>query len=72
VRSQNGDMIPLGALITHTPTETAPLISHFNLFRSAEVDGTPAPGYSSGQAIEVLKMWQTKYCHKVMATTFRV
>jgi len=55
VRSQSGDMIPLGALITHTPTETAPLISHFNLFRSAEVDGTPAPGYSSGQAIEVLK-----------------
>lgn len=55
VRNQAGQMIPLGALITHTPTETAPLISHFNLFRSAEVDGTPAPGYSSGQAIAALK-----------------
>lgn len=55
VRNQAGQMIPLGALITHTPSETAPLISHFNLFRSAEVDGTPAPGYSSGQAIAALK-----------------
>jgi HAE1 family hydrophobic/amphiphilic exporter-1 len=55
VRNQSGDMIPLGTLITYTPTETAPLISHFNIFRSAEVDGTPAAGYSSGQAIEALK-----------------
>ncbi len=55
VRNQSGQMIPLGTFISYTPTETAPLISHFNLFRSAEVDGTPAPGYSSGQSIEALK-----------------
>jgi HAE1 family hydrophobic/amphiphilic exporter-1 len=55
VRNQSGEMIPLSALMSYAPTETAPLISHFNLFRSAEIDGTPAPGYSSGQAIEALK-----------------
>ena len=37
------------------PTETAPLISHFNIFRSAEIDGAPAPGYSSTQATAALK-----------------
>jgi len=36
-------------------TESAPLISHYNLFRSAEVNGTAAEGYSSGQAIEALR-----------------
>ena len=55
VRNQAGDMLPLGTLISYTPTEAAPLISHFNIFRTAEVDGSPAPGYSSGQAMAALK-----------------
>ncbi|MBA3827431.1 MAG: efflux RND transporter permease subunit [Taibaiella sp.] len=55
VRNQQGQMIPLSTLISYNPIETAPLISHFNLFRSAEVDGSSAPGYSSGQAIEALQ-----------------
>ncbi|HEX4850273.1 MAG TPA: efflux RND transporter permease subunit, partial [Puia sp.] len=33
----------------------APLITHFNIFRSAEVDGSIPPGYSSGQSIEALR-----------------
>ncbi len=55
VRNQSGQMVPLGALISYKPIETAPLISHFNIFRSAQVDGVPKKGYSSGQAIEALK-----------------
>ena len=39
VRNQAGEMVPLGTLISYAPTETAPLITHFNIFRSAEVDG---------------------------------
>ncbi len=39
VRNQAGTMVPLGTLISYKPTETAPLISHFNIFRSAEIDG---------------------------------
>ena len=55
VRNSAGDMVPLSTLISYKPTETAPLITHFNIFRSAEVDGTIPPGYSSGQSIEALK-----------------
>jgi hydrophobe/amphiphile efflux-1 (HAE1) family protein len=56
VRNQAGNMLPLGTLISYRPTETAPLISHFNIFRSAEIDGASAVGYSSNQAIEALKV----------------
>jgi hydrophobic/amphiphilic exporter-1 (mainly G- bacteria), HAE1 family len=55
VRNQVGNMLPLGTLISYKPTETAPLISHFNIFRTAEVDGVPALGHSSAQAIAALK-----------------
>ena len=55
VRNQAGNMLPLGTLISYHPTETAPLISHFNIFRTAEVDGAPAPGHSSTEALNALK-----------------
>jgi len=55
VRNGAGQMVPLGTFISYKPIETAPLISHFNIFRSAEVDGSPAEGHSSQEAIEALK-----------------
>jgi len=55
VRNQAGEMVPLGTLISYKPVEASPLISHFNIFRSAEIDGTNAPGYSSDQALQALK-----------------
>jgi hydrophobic/amphiphilic exporter-1 (mainly G- bacteria), HAE1 family len=55
VRNQSGSMIPLSTLMTYHVTENAPLISHYNLFRTAEINGNPAPGYSSGQAIKALQ-----------------
>lgn len=55
VKNSTGNMIPLGTLITSRVTESAPLISHYNLFRSTEVNGSAAEGYSSGQAIEALR-----------------
>lgn len=48
-------MLPLSTVISYKPIVAAPLITHFNIFRSAEVDGSIPPGYSSGQAIEALK-----------------
>jgi hydrophobic/amphiphilic exporter-1 (mainly G- bacteria), HAE1 family len=54
VRNQGGQMIPLGTLISYQPTLVAPLIQHFNIFRSAEVTGMPKKGFSSGQALEAL------------------
>ena len=55
VRNSAGTMVPLSSLISYKRTESAPLISHYNLFRSAEINGNPAPGYSSGDAIKVLQ-----------------
>jgi HAE1 family hydrophobic/amphiphilic exporter-1 len=51
VRADSGQMIPLDNLVTVTESSGPPVISHYNLFRSVEIDGSPAPGYSSGQAI---------------------
>jgi len=55
VRNQAGTMVPLGAVISYKPTDAAPLISHFNIFRSAEVDGSSANGHSSADALSALK-----------------
>ena len=55
VRNQAGGMVPLSTLTSYTVIENAPLISHYNLFRSAEIDGSPKPGYSSGDALTALK-----------------
>ncbi|MGB3536213.1 MAG: efflux RND transporter permease subunit [Microcoleaceae cyanobacterium] len=51
VRSQSGEMIPLGGLIKITDFVGPETITHFNVFRSMKIQGTAAPGYSSGQAI---------------------
>jgi HAE1 family hydrophobic/amphiphilic exporter-1 len=55
VKNSSNQMIPLSTLISYGVTENAPLISHYNLFRSAEIDGNAAPGYSSGEAIDALR-----------------
>lgn len=54
VRSDTGAMVPLENLIDTSQTTTPQVISHYNLFRSAEIDGSAAPGYSSGQAIAAM------------------
>jgi hydrophobe/amphiphile efflux-1 (HAE1) family protein len=55
VRNQAGKMVPLSTLTSYKMIQNAPLISHFNLFRSAEIDGNPTDGYSSGDAIKALQ-----------------
>ena len=55
VRNQQGTMVPLGTVITYRLIENAPLISHYNLFKSAEINGSAKDGYSSGQALDALK-----------------
>jgi HAE1 family hydrophobic/amphiphilic exporter-1 len=55
VKNQAGTMVPLSTVTSYKLIENAPLISHYNLFRSAEVDGTSKPGYSSGDAITALQ-----------------
>ena len=60
VRSDSGAMVPLDSLINISQTATPQVISHYNLFRSAEIDGSPAPGYSSGQAIAAMEQLAAK------------
>ncbi len=55
VKNQQGESIPLISLIDYKVVENAALISHYNLFRSAEINGNAADGYSSGDAIKALK-----------------
>lgn len=55
VRSARDEMIPLGNLVTVTPTTGAQTINHYNLFRSIEINGSAAPGVSSGDAIQAME-----------------
>ena len=60
VRNSNNKMVPLGAVISFKPVEAAPLISHFNIFRSAEIDGSSPPGVSSTDALDALQKLASK------------
>jgi HAE1 family hydrophobic/amphiphilic exporter-1 len=55
VRNSAGAMVPLSTLTSYKLIENAPLISHYNLFRAAEIDGGTKPGYSSGDGIKALQ-----------------
>ncbi|AOW78392.1 multidrug efflux RND transporter permease subunit [Colwellia sp. PAMC 20917] len=50
VRNRHGDMVPLGSVLTVTPTTGPDRVMHYNGYPSAELNGSPAPGYSSDQA----------------------
>lgn len=54
VRSNTNQMIPLDNLATVKQISGPQVIDHYNLFRSAEIDGSPAPGLSSGQGLEAM------------------
>ncbi len=55
VRNSQGNMIPLSSLVTNTVVESPSLISHYNIYRAIEINGSPKPGFSSGQAIDALR-----------------
>jgi len=55
VRNQRGEMVPFSTLVSYKASEAPPLITHFNIFRSAEVDGSTPPGYSTGEGIDALR-----------------
>jgi hydrophobic/amphiphilic exporter-1 (mainly G- bacteria), HAE1 family len=60
LRSDAGKMIPLDNLVEVQQTANPQVISHYNLFRSAEINGNAAPGRSSGQAIEDMEVLAKK------------
>lgn len=55
VRSETGNMVPLGTLVSITPREGPDIVKRFNLYGSSDYTIAPAPGYSSGQAIAAVQ-----------------
>jgi HAE1 family hydrophobic/amphiphilic exporter-1 len=55
VRTDLGGIIPLSSLTRNTPSIAAPIITHYNIFRAIEVDGQPAPGHSTGDALAAME-----------------
>ena len=49
-RNANGDMVPLSSLVKVTPTYGPEMVVRYNGYTAADINGGPAPGYSSGQA----------------------
>jgi HAE1 family hydrophobic/amphiphilic exporter-1 len=54
-RASNGEMVSLEGVVRLRETTAPQVISHFNLFRSAEITGNPAMGQSSGQALQAME-----------------
>ena len=54
-RSSQGAMVPLSALVTMEWVTGPDLMPHFNGFAAAKINGSPAAGFSSGQAIAAME-----------------
>ena len=55
VRNRDGQMLPLENVVRTKETTAPQVINHFNLFRSATINGSAKPGFSSGQALEEME-----------------
>ena len=55
VRDNEGNMIPLSSVVTTRYVSGPDLVTRFNNFPAAKITGNPAPGYSSGQAIQAME-----------------
>jgi HAE1 family hydrophobic/amphiphilic exporter-1 len=55
IRSRDGNLVRFSDVAAVTPITGPAVINHFNLYRSIKIQGQPAPGYSSGQAIQAMQ-----------------
>ncbi|MGF1581569.1 MAG: efflux RND transporter permease subunit [Gemmataceae bacterium] len=55
VRSDKGEMVPLGSLVQVKPSFGPQLVNRYNLYPSAAINGGPAPGVSSGEALSLME-----------------
>jgi multidrug efflux pump len=55
VKSNYGNMVPLGTLVDIKPTQGPDIVKRFNLYSSADYTIGIAPGYSTGQAIDAVR-----------------
>ncbi|MEO6213553.1 MAG: multidrug efflux RND transporter permease subunit [Vicinamibacterales bacterium] len=59
-RTRSGAMVPLDQVVTVQEVTAPQVISHFNLFRSATISGSAAPGVSSGEALKEMERLATE------------
>jgi hydrophobe/amphiphile efflux-1 (HAE1) family protein len=55
VRSSDGQMVPLGSLVTFKEIVGPERVPRYNLFPSAEINGAARPGVSSGQSLDIMR-----------------
>ena len=55
VRNRDGGMVPVSALVSLDKTIGPSDLSHYNMYRSITINGSAAPGYSSGQAMTAME-----------------
>lgn len=55
IRAANGEMVPLGAVLRVEEAFGPNTVTHFNIYPAAKVTGNPAPGSSSGEALETIE-----------------
>ncbi len=55
VKNVQGNSVPMGSLVSYELITMPSIINHYNIFRSIEVTGSAAPGYSSGDALKALE-----------------
>jgi hydrophobe/amphiphile efflux-1 (HAE1) family protein len=55
VRNRDGSMVPVSAIVNMQLTIGPSDLSHYNMYRSITINGAPAPGFSSGQAMNAME-----------------
>ena len=55
VRAGNGTMVPLGTVVSITPSTGPAVVQLYNLYPSATIIGSPAAGFSSGEALDLMQ-----------------
>jgi hydrophobe/amphiphile efflux-1 (HAE1) family protein len=55
VRNASGEMVPLASVMTVKPSYGPDQVLHYNAYPAADINGAPAPGVSSGQAVGIME-----------------
>jgi len=70
VRNNNGEMVPVTTLVTASKVSAPEFTNRFNLYRSAELTGVPAQGYSSSEALKALEETAKEVLPQTMGYTW--
>lgn len=66
VRNRNGEMVPIGTLADVRLSFGPQVINRYNLYPSATITGAAAPGYSSGEALELMEQIASRHLPQTM------